>query len=244
MQKTFFNSKKVRAFFTDRHGGVSKSPFNTFNLGFRVGDEREDVLQNRKILAEKIGTKKIAYMNQVHSDKIEIADKAGEYSKTDALITNQKNLALMVMVADCMPIIYFDPENLVVAVAHAGREGTFLEIASKTLQKMKKEFNTKSDNVLISLGPSIKSCCYEVGEKIAKECENKFGEKYVLKKVENSEEKYFLDLSKLNVDQLLKLGIKRENIEVSKICTCCDANYFSYRREEKTGRFVGVVYLK
>lgn len=180
-------------------------------------------------------------MEQVHSNEVKIIDSKGEFFKTDALITKEQNLALLVMVADCMPIIFFDSVNLVIAVIHAGREGTFLEIVKKTFAKMQENFQTKSEDMLVFFGPSIKKCCYEVNEKIAKDFRNKFGYDCISK---NAKGNYFLDLAKINLDQLLNLGFKKENIKIANICTCCNKNYFSYRREgEKTGRFGGLVYL-
>jgi YfiH family protein len=237
MKNAFFESEKVLAMFTDRFGGVSKKPFDSLNIAFHVEDEFQDVLRNRKVLLDELRIEKIAWMNQVHSDSVKIVEEEGEAIITDAIITKKKKLALMVMVADCNPILIYDPQKNIVAVAHAGREGTFKRIVQKTIEKMEEEFGSKPSDLKVSIGPSIGSCCYEVSQGVVKEAHEKFGKEYVV----NGK---FLDLKTLNLDQLVEIGVKKENIEIIDECTCCNKDYFSYRREGKTGRFAGIIMLK
>ncbi len=241
MLQKVLETKRVVAGFTDRWDGVSKPPYNTLNLALRVGDSGKDVLENRQLLAEKLTIKpsNFAWMNQVHSDKIVPVIKSGEVLKTDGLITTQPELALMVLVADCIPILFYDPKQKIIAVAHAGREGSFLNIAGKMILKLQKEYNSNPQNIKVYLGPSIQKECYRVDQKIIKRFKKQWGEKYIYNNTN-------LDLPLLNQDQLLKTGIKKENIFVSKICNHCNQNYFSYRRAEnnRTGRFGGIIMLK
>jgi copper oxidase (laccase) domain-containing protein len=104
---------------------------------------------------------------------------------------------------------------------------------------MIESFNSNPKDIVVSLGPSIHSCCYEVGEDLAEIAKKSFGEKYIEKRANS----FFLDLQTLNYDQLISAGILKENIDISQTCTCCDKNYFSYRRDGKTGRFAGVIKL-
>jgi len=104
---------------------------------------------------------------------------------------------------------------------------------------MIKEFESNPKDIVVSLGPSIKECCYEVGEDLADIAKKSFGEKYVIKRGGS----FYLDLQTLNLDQLKSVGVKEENVEISSVCTCCDKNYFSYRRDGVTGRFAGVIKL-
>ena len=232
-------NKNILGGFSTRWGGVSKTPFNDFNLAFHVDDNKNDVRQNRKLLTREleIESQNIAWMNQVHSDNIEIVEGGGEVMETDGIIAKQQDLALLVLVADCIPILFWDLKRKVVAVAHAGREGSYRNIAGKMIEKFKKEFNSNPTDIQVFLGPSIQKECYEVGEDIVEAFRNKWGEKYIYQKTN-------LDLPTLNKDQLLKEGVLSENISLSQICNHCDRNYFSYRREQKTGRFAGVVVLK
>ncbi len=240
MFQKILETREVIAGFTDRWGGVSKSPYNTFNLAFHVGDEEKDVLKNRKLLAKELGIKlgNFAWMNQVHSDKIAIVTKGGEVLETDGLITTQSGLALLVLVADCIPILFYDSKRKLVAVAHAGREGSFLNIVGKMILKLKKEFNSKPEDIKVFLGPSIQKECYRVDREIIERFEKEWGKKYIYNETN-------LDLPLLNQNQLLETGVKKENIFVSKICNHCDRNYFSYRRAEnnQTGRFAGIIKL-
>ena len=227
--------------FTNRWGGVSKSLYNTLNLALHVEDKEENVLKNRKLLTKELGieAENVAWMNQVHSDKITTTAKGGEVLKTDGLITTQPELALMVLVADCIPILSYDPKQKIIAVAHAGRDGSFLNIAGKMILKLQKEYNSNPQNIKVYLGPSIQKECYRVDEKIIKRFEKQWGKKYIYHHTN-------LNLPLLNQDQLLKTGVKKENILSSKICNHCDRNYFSYRRAEnnQTGRFAGIISLK
>ncbi len=228
----------VKTLFTDRHGGVGEAPYDTFNLAFHVGDTPSAVAVNRQILQQRYDTPPIVWMEQVHGDTVRIVENADldTISACDAIVTDRPGIALAVMVADCIPILLHDPERGVVAAVHAGRNGTFLQIAPKTVETMAERFGCRPEEMRVWMGPSIRVCCYEVGDEIAEIARKNFGEAYV-----NGRS---LDLPALNLDQLLKTGVKPENIEVSSVCTRCDKNYFSYRREGTTGRFAGLIWME
>jgi len=223
---------------SNRYGGVSKAPYESLNLALHVKDSPKDVLENRALLSKKHNfvLENLIYMEQTHSSNISIIKDSSinKIKNCDALITNVKNIPLMVMVADCIPILVYDPKKEVIAVIHAGRNGTFNEISKKTIIKMKDEFGCLDDDILVHLGASIGLCCYEVGEEIAQIVDDRFKEK--------RDKSWYLDLHSMNILQLKSIGIK--NIEVSQTCTCCDKNYFSYRREGVTGRFSGLLMIR
>lgn len=229
---------------TDRYGGVSEKPFDTCNLALHVGDKVEDVLDNRIRVSEKydFSIKNLIFMDQVHGNHVVLIEHAMEnrIADCDALITKETKIPLMVMVADCIPILFFDPHKKVIAVAHAGRNGTFLRIAQKTAKKMHTKYGCRFKDIIVCMGPSIYSCCYEVGKDLADICDKSFGEGFIMIR----DEKYYLDLQALNHAQLLEMGIGEENIEISTECTACNEDYFSYRREGKTGRFAGFIMIK
>ena len=216
------------------------------NIAFHVDDTLRNVENNHDNLAKILNYNKdvLVHMKQIHSADVHIISEDDNYTnprKCDALVTNKKNIPLMVMVADCSPILFYDSKNTVIAVAHAGRQGAFKNIVKNTLDSMKKEFNSSSKNIYVSIGSSIGVCCYEVGAEIYDEAKN-LNLEYALEKKAYS---YYLDVSKILEAQLLESGIKKENIEISNECTCClSEKYYSYRAQAKTGRFAGIIMLK
>jgi YfiH family protein len=234
----------VSSFITDAKGGVSSAPYESLNLALHVGDNVKDVVENRAIVCHnnELILENLIYMDQTHSNNIQIIKDSSinKIPNCDALITNVKNIPLMVMVADCIPILMYDCVNNVIAVVHAGRESTFKKIAQHTIKKMEKIFNSKTKDILVYLGPSIHSCCYEISRDLADDTSKKFGKHYIFE----IEGKVYLDLQTLNFDQLISVGVDEENINISKICTCCNKDYFSYRRDGVTGRFAGIIVLK
>ncbi|WP_456452573.1 peptidoglycan editing factor PgeF [Hydrogenimonas sp.] len=228
----------ARTLFTDRWGGVGEAPYDTFNLAFHVGDDPAAVAVNRQILQQRHKTPPIVWMEQVHGDTVRRVETAelDTLPACDALATDRPGVALAVMVADCLPILLHDPVRHAVATVHAGRNGTLLNVAVKTVEKMGEWYGTRPENLVVRIGPAIGVCCYEVNEEIAAIVRKTHGERYV-----NGRS---LDLKTLNRDLLVQAGIKPENIEISDICTRCGKDYFSYRREKKTGRFAGVIWLE
>ncbi|WP_419671460.1 peptidoglycan editing factor PgeF [Aliarcobacter butzleri] len=220
----------VKYFFSDKTDG---------NLAYHVGDIKENVDKNRQKLALKYDYKNedLCYMNQIHSANVVVVDEnSPKYiDNCDALITKTKNLPLMVMVADCIPILMFDEVKGVIAAIHAGRNSTFLKISEITSKKMIEDFSCKTENIKVIMGPSIQKCCYEVNDELKNIVEKSFGKEFV---IGNN-----IDLQGINKKLLENLGIK--NIEISSICTkCSNKPFFSYRKEKNTGRFAGVITFK
>jgi len=221
--------------FTTRFHGVSQPPYDSLNLAFHVGDNPEDVKKNRELLKETLGVSKLVFMDQVHGDTIVLIERDTYETLTcDAMITQQPDVALAVMVADCIPILLYDAVHQAIGVAHAGRVGSQLQIGQKCAHAMEKAFGTHMQELKVFMGPSIHACCYEVGEEVTVGFE---------KFVHLQGKKYFLDLQSYNREAFLEIGVKAEHIEISKECSCSDKNYFSYRRDKITGRFAGVIAL-
>jgi len=221
--------KDILAIFTDISDG---------NLAYHVGDDKTNVDNNRKALAKKYGYryKDLVYMNQVHGNNVQIVNHESPrlIDNCDGLITNENDLPLMVMVADCIPILLHDEKEGVIAALHAGRNSTFQKIVQVALDKMKENFGCKAENIKAILGPSIQKCCYEVSDDLRNIVENSFGNEFILDKN--------IDLQGINKSILEQNGVK--NIEISKICTkCTGTNHYSYRKDPKTGRFAGVIKL-
>ena len=238
----FYQSKLLKSFADIRHCYTTK---HSGNLAFHVNDKKEKVIANHKRLAKEFDYdyRTLVHMKQVHSNAVKIITKKENFDAPptcDALITNQKNTPLMVMVADCAPLLFFDKEQKSIAVAHAGRAGAFSNIIQNVIDTFIKNFQAKSENIYVSIGPSIGACCYEVGAEIVKEAKELHLD-YAIEKRENS---YFLNIRKILQTQLLNAGVKEENIEISALCNACHTeSFYSYRVEKETGRFSGVILL-
>ncbi len=237
--------KKINSCFTTKDGGVSNSCYDSLNLAFHVGDNINNVEINHQLLADylKYDKQNLIHMKQIHSSFIHIVCDDDNFSNPkdcDALITNKKNIPLMVMVADCSPILFYDSMNDVIAVAHAGREGTFKNIGKNVIDSMHDNFNSKPEDIYVSIGASIKECCYEVGSEIFEETKKLSLDYSIIQR----EDSYYLNIDSILKTQLIESGIKKENIEISKECSCCNnEKYFSYRADGVTGRFAGVIVL-
>jgi YfiH family protein len=246
----------LTAGFTSRLGGVSEVPFASFNLGLHVNDNPEHVVINRRRLADALEMPfdAFTYAEQVHGNEIAVltlADKGkGRSSREDAVpsrdgfVTDEKGLVLCALFADCVPLYFYDPENQVVALAHAGWKGTVLNVAGATIQAMTHEFNSKPEHIRAAIGPSIGVCCYEVDEKVADpvkrvlidmQASSLISQKVLQLKANG---KYMLNLQELNRNFIEKAGILSSHIEVTQLCTSCSTDVFYSHREEKgsTGR--------
>ncbi|WP_418185539.1 peptidoglycan editing factor PgeF [Aliarcobacter vitoriensis] len=209
------------------------------NLAFHTGDDKNNVINNRQKLSLKMGYdyEKLVYMNQTHGNNVVKVDENSPklIEDCDAIITNCKNLPLMVMVADCIPILMFDVKKGVVCAIHSGRNSTFLKIAQISAKKMIEKFACNKDDIKVILGPSIQKCCYEVSSELALIVKNSFGNEFV-----NNRN---IDLQGINKKLLSEIGVT--NIEISDICTkCSNKSYFSYRKDKNTGRFAGIIMIK
>ena len=186
-----------------------------------------------------IDSKKLIFQEQKHTDNIKLVDKSflGERNvilNNDAMISGEKDLYLCTYTADCVPVMFFDPESESIGITHSGWKGTLKLIAKKTAEKLNESFGIEYSNLKCFLGPSIKKCCYEVsraGDRRVKDFINRFGSNVVRR--EGS--RIYLDLQKAITLQLGELGILKDNIEVSSLCTCCSENSKlpSYYREGK-----------
>ena len=242
--KIFQQFPELVAVESNRKGGVSKAPFSSLNLGLNTDDCPENVLENRKLFFEKLGIKmsRVTQSYQVHKDKILKVTRSKVYEGYDALITENSNTFLSVTVADCTPILIYDAKNQAVAAVHAGWKGTVLDITAKTIQKMREEFKTNPKDCYVYVGTCIDENSFEVGEDVAAMFT------YDLKRLDKSgrKPKFYVDLKKANVTQLIKCGVPENQIEVSPFSTVLDNDaYFSHRKEKgKTGRMIAIIGVK
>lgn len=236
--------------------GSSSLPFQSLNLGLHTGDEQQVVLDNRRRFATAVGVQaeQAVTAQQVHSDTVAIVtttcNEKNEktfprvFSSTDALITAEPGIPLMLFFADCVPVLFFDPVRRVAAVSHAGWKGTVAKIAAKTLLTMQEQFGVKPGDCLIGIGPSIGQCCYEVDEPVIDKLRQEFGKAWSEFAVPMGD-RWLLNLWEINRRQLTDIGAVDSYIVVSQVCTACNTPlYYSYRAEQgTTGRIGAVIQL-
>ena len=225
-----------RSLFTSREGGVSSAPYLSFNLATHVGDDVEAVHKNREILAASFGIIRhsLFFMNQVHGRDVAVIDEnssSADLPAVDALFTTSNGIALVTLVADCIPLLLHSPRA--VAAVHVGRAGLINNVAIKALEQMR---NLGANQIHAILGPSICGKCYEVPLKMQQEVAST----HPASLSSTYQGSPSLDLPAGLIAELMKQGV---TYEASPICTMEDPLYYSHRRDNPTGRFAGVVSL-
>jgi len=218
--------------FTTRMGGVSTGIHESLNIAMHRGDSRENVQKNHEILAQTLGysPKQVVMSRQVHSDLVRVVTQADckgldhhAYPECDGLVTNEKELALVIFTADCTPILLHDPITGAVGAVHAGWCGTAMDIAGKAVQAMEQAFGCEPRNIRAAIGPNIGFCCFETHREVPEAMRNTFGPA-VEKWIRPCGEKYYVNLKEINRHALARRGVCR--IEVSEACTVCEHERF------------------
>ncbi|MFQ9264216.1 MAG: peptidoglycan editing factor PgeF [Clostridia bacterium] len=215
-------------------------------------NEFNKAIQDYKNLCNAINVdyKNIVKTNQEHTDNIAIANKKinqdfpdinlEEYSKTDGIVTNRPNLVLSTTNADCILLLFFDPVTKTIANTHSGWKGTLQRISIKTVEKMINEFNSKPEDIICCICPSIRKCHFEVNRDVKEMFENEFKDLNINKNIDIMEkqkdkEKWNIDTVLINRIILKKAGLKDENIIDSGLCSVCNKDLIHSFRVEKQG---------
>ena len=255
--------------FSTRIGGVSEGIYGSLNLGFGRGDTDENVIHNYERISESIGVKSesLVMSDQVHKTNLHKVTKddlgkgiyrAKDYREIDGLYTDEPGITLVTAYADCVPLYFVDPVHKAIALTHAGWRGTVAKIGPKTVETLTKEYQSKPEELVVVIGPSICQDCYEVSKDVADEFQKVIDvahqteiitpqEDYKMsiscgqrskEKVEESlkEQKYQLNLWKANRYLLEQVGVLPEHIVISDVCTCCNAELFHSHRASKGQR--------
>lgn len=246
----------VRHFISTRHAGLSPSPYDSLNIGFRTDDEPRNVLENRRRLAAHTGIPLESFVTgkQVHGTKVAVVTEdmrglgASDYDSaldaTDALVTAAPGVCIVVQVADCVPILLYDPIKHAAGAVHAGWRSTVQGIAVKTVETMIDQFGSRPEDIVAGIGPSIGPCCYEVGPEVVVEIAEAFGGSDGLISRRSDSGKAHLDLWAANRRQLLASGLRGSAIEEASCCTRCNSDlFFSARTSRVTGRFAAGIML-
>lgn len=241
-----------------RKGGTSTLNFDSLNVGLSTGDDKESVYLNRKMVAHSMGAAEdhAVYLNQVHGKeflvlkqqhKVQLKEDSIDRAMTsedckvslqgvvipdndaDGIITNIQGVLTVIQVADCQAVILYDPVNKVLANIHSGWRGSVLNIIGRGVDIMVEQFNSEPRNIIGAISPSLGPCCAEF-----KNYKSEIPEPFWKYKIC---ERYF-DFWRISHDQLTAKGVLSRNIEVAKICTRCSSYmFYSYRKENITGRF-------
>ena len=235
-------------FFTNQ-GGVSSGIYTSLNAGLGSNDASENVIKNRDIISRKIGVlpQNLMSLYQVHSADVINVEKRWRFSKlpkADAMVTNQKNIALGILTADCVPVLFADAEKGVIGAAHAGWKGALTGVVQNTIAQMQK---LGAENIIAAIGPAIEQKSYEIDETYRKRIidKNNLWQSYFIPS--NKPEHYLFDLKGFVKQALIDSGVK--NISVLPNDTYSEVQFFSYRRtthkgETDYGRQISVIALK
>lgn len=248
------NYPYVQAGFTSRY--LADAQYG--NLAFHVQDDPDNVLHNRKRLAEmnEVSLHTITCAVQTHgSNIVEVSEEnigsgATSFSTsipdTDGLITKRSGAMLTLFYADCVPLFFLDPDHQAIGVAHAGWRGTVQNIAGKMVNELQNKYGSKPQRLLAAIGPSIGPCCYQVDDQVLSAVQTCLPHRWEEVVTDDGPGHYRLDLKKLNQILLEDAGILSTNIEISQYCTSCHSQYFFSHRKEgsKAGRMAAFAVWK
>lgn len=249
-----FGDARIVHAFTTRAGGVSEGPYESLNLSWSRGDDKDAVAENRRRVREALGGAPLVFANQVHGDGVLRVDhrpfERWSVGEGDALMTDRPGLALCAQTADCVPILVFDPGRPAIAAIHAGWRGAVAEIAPKTLLAMAGAYGTDPERVHAAIGPSISKANYRVGPEVLADFEALFGElDETLIGPRDTEGGATLDVAEACRRQLERAGVA--SITRLDHCTFAQSDrFFSSRRAAKAGHpgefggQVGVIALR
>jgi YfiH family protein len=278
--------------FSTRRGGLSQPPCAGLNLGFTASDRRERVEQNRRRFLNELGGKDFtpASVRQVHSSHsfvvarnragqpayelagIEVSAPAATNPPAgDGLMTAEPGILLTIRIADCLPALLVDPQRRVVAAVHAGWRGALARVIEKSVGDMRRAFGSDPQELIAALGPSIRDCCYEIGEEVVEAFHGSFtGADQFFRTLPNRPEAATdrhsilflsayppgqapehvpaarLDLIAVARHQLATAGVRPANICVADYCTACRTDlFFSHRHEGgSTGRQAAAIGIR
>jgi YfiH family protein len=223
----------LRHFFFTRRGGNSRFPFESLNVSTSVGDDPADVAGNLEIVRAAMGASSVVFVRQNHGSNIAVFDgtrpwAAGLEPEADILMTRQRNVALLVKLADCQGVVLYDPEGALCLV-HCGWRGNVSNVLGRAVCAMRDLFGSRPEKLRAAIGPSLGPCCAEFVDFAAI-----FPSAFKIFMKEGAR----FDLWAISRAQLVEAGVREDLIESAGICTRCRTDlFFSYRGEGVTGRF-------
>lgn len=244
--------RRISHGFTTRIGGVSPAPFDTLNFSFSRADSPENVRENFRLLSDSRGFdyNSLVLVNHEHGNRVIRVDKAdcgrGIFKEPlpncDGLVTNDPDVTLITIHADCGGIFLYDEEKRAIGLAHSGWKGTLNRMGQRLVETMVNEYGSNPHAVKAALSPCICFDCFEVDESLAEEFVVEFGYSQIAKPGRTG--KAYVDIEAALCIQLFEAGIQPSNLSLMHRCTVEECDYFySYRRD---GRGTGAMasYLK
>lgn len=235
-----------------RRGGVSRAPFDSLNLGFSTGDDRDAVKENRRRVLDSLGLGRAFFLNQVHGNDIFALDRdtaapdlfwkpdrpiPAMQVAADGVVANVTDLGLVIQVADCQSVMLYDPGKRVIANVHAGWRGSIRDIPGHCVDIMVQRFGSDPGDIRAGISPSLGPCCGEFVN-FRDEIPQRFWQ------YKEPDRPYF-DFRAVTRDQLTDKGVPERHITAMNICTRCNTDrFYSYRKEGVTGRFATVIGLR
>lgn len=230
----------IRHGFTTRNGGVSTGAASSLNLGTRLEDDKEKVLENYDLVLAALGVDKarLAFSHQLHTNKVRVITEEdirdNPYAEAefgvDGLVTNIPEVTLITYSADCNTIIFYDPVKKVIANVHSGWRGTVGKIAKNAIEAMTSHFGSKPADIRVAIGPCISRCCFETSADVRDEFMNAFGDRALPLIDAKPNGKYMIDIKGFNQMIVKDAGVLAEHIDLSQDCTMCNPDkYWSHR---------------
>lgn len=273
--------------FSTRRGGASRSARRGLDLG-RGSGRSPAAAENRRVFLRALGVHnyRIAALDQIHSATVfevrksdavptfhlsgsQLSVTSRRRPEGDAFTTRDARVLLEIRTADCLPILLVDPAGRAVAAIHSGWRGALARVVEKSVGEMRRLFGTRPEGLLGALGPSIRPCCYEIGEEVLDAFTGRFvnSTKFFKKAVDSATgtipaapflslappgherregSGYALDLAAVARDQLVAAGVRPAHIEACELCTSCNRDlFFSYRRDGiSSGRMAAVIGIR
>lgn len=239
----------VRAFSTTRQGGVSEGAYASFNINAYCGDDPACLEANLASLARELGLPRSAILmpHQVHGEQ-HVCVEADFLSKSDEqqadlldgvdiIMTPLRQVCVGVSTADCVPVLLYDEVRGVVCAVHAGWRGTVVRVTCQALRVMAERYHTEPAQVTAVIGPCISLEAFEVGDEVYARFQLAG---FDMPSISRKDSKWHIDLPECNRQQLVSMGVRAENIQVSGICTYTHSDRFFSAR--KLGTFSGRIY--
>ncbi len=236
----FYRFKIFESCLTLSHGiftRYGRADSRDLNRALDNGCAEQAGIANINLVARTMGFERLILAGQIHGDrslvvradrKHELCRTSGLFKGYDALITRDSGLGMLITLADCQGVVLYDPRRRVLALVHNGWRGSAANILGKTVSRLVNEFKVKPGDILAGIGPSLGPCCAEFIN-YKQELPENFWEYHVGNR--------HFDFWAISENQLTEMGIRPENIEVSGVCTVCNDEFFSYRRDKNEQRF-------